>query len=200
MIYLYSGTPGSGKSLHCASTIYYRLKKGDPVIANFTINTANIKNCRGSFDYVANSELDPQYLRDFSNEYFEKRKFQEEKILLVIDECQIMFNAREWNKPGRDDWFNFFTNHRKYGYTIVLIAQFDRMIDRQIRSLIEYEYRHRKVSNFGVGGKIVSLFALGSLFVSVKFWYPIKEKIGADFFRANKKFYSLYDTYSKFDK
>lgn len=47
MIYLYSGTPGSGKSLHVARDIYYRLNKSkNPrnVIANFMINDKMIKS------------------------------------------------------------------------------------------------------------------------------------------------------------
>ena len=108
-------------------------------------------------------------------------------------------NAREWNVKGRSEWLGFFTNHRKYGYDILLIAQFDRMIDRQIRSLIEYECIHRKVSNFGKAGFILSAFALGKLFVCVRVWYPIKEKVGSEYFKANKKYYSLYDTFNTFD-
>ena len=39
MIYFYSGTPGSGKSLHCARDIYNKLFiKKENVIANFPIN------------------------------------------------------------------------------------------------------------------------------------------------------------------
>ena len=38
-----------------------------------------------------------------------------------------------------------FSQHRKLGYRVILIAQFDRMLDRQIRSVLEYEYIHRKV-------------------------------------------------------
>lgn len=92
----------------------------------------------------------------------------------------------------------FFTQHRKYGYDIVLVSQFDRMIDRQIRSLIEYELVHRKVSNYGLIGKILSMISIGNLFVSVKIWYPMKEKVGSQFFKAHKKYYSLYDTYNIF--
>ena len=103
---------------------------------------------------------------------------------MVIDECQLMFNARDWNAKGRADWLEFFTLHRHLGYRIILIAQFDRMIDRQVRSLIEYEYIHRKVSNFGIYGKIISLFSLGNLFVSVKIWYPMKEKVGSETMHA----------------
>ena len=38
MIRLYSGTPGSGKSLHVAEKIYNRLSAGKPVVCNFAIN------------------------------------------------------------------------------------------------------------------------------------------------------------------
>lgn len=40
MIYLYSGTPGSGKSLHTARVIRNTLMFNKPVIANIPINTS----------------------------------------------------------------------------------------------------------------------------------------------------------------
>ena len=81
---------------------------------------------------------------------------------------------------------------------VVLVAQFDRMLDRQIRSLIEYEWIHRKVSNFGIQGKIFSLLFGGKLFVAVKVWYPMKQKVGSEFFMYKKKFSDIYDTYALF--
>lgn len=197
MIYLYSGTPGSGKSLHIASQLYWRIKAGKPVIANFDFN---YKQCGKNphFLKIENQDLTPERLTNFSRNWFKCHTFKEGAITLVIDEAQIIFNAREWNKSGRFDWLSFYTQHRKYGYDVILVAQFDKMIDTQIRSLIEYEYVHRKVSNFGIWGKIFSLFALGKLFVCVKVWYPMKEKVGSEFFRASKKYYSLYDSYSDF--
>ena len=198
MIYLYSGTPGSGKSLHTASVIYWSLKRGDPVIANFSINQDKIKHKKGEFIELDNLSLTPDYLINYAMNYFNGNRVREGKLLLVIDECQLMFNAREWNIQGRAEWLSFFTQHRKFGYDIILVAQFDRMIDRQIRSLIEYEIVHRKVSNFGLKGKFLSLVMGGNVFVAVKVWYPMKEKTGAEFFHARKKYYSLYDTYNMF--
>lgn len=198
MIYLYSGTPGSGKSLHTSRVIYWTLKRGFPVLANFPVNTGKIKKAKGAFREVANDILTPGYLTDYATEYFHGGRVKEGKILLVIDECQLMFNAREWNVRGRNEWLSFFTQHRKFGYDVILVAQFDRMIDRQIRALIEYEQIHRKVSNFGIKGKILSAFCLGNLFVSVKVWYPMKEKVGSEFFIAHRKYYSLYDTFGMF--
>lgn len=199
MVYLYSGTPGSGKSLHQARDIYYWLRLGKPCICNFDINVTKIPKARGEFIYLDNSALTPRKLIAFSEQYFKDHRFKEGSIRLYIDECQLLFNAREWDAKGRKEWLSFFTQHRKYGYDVYLIAQFDRMIDRQIRSLIEYEVIHRKVSNFGIYGKILSVCAGGSLFVAVSVWYPLKERTGSEFFKAHKRFYSLYDSYKHFD-
>lgn len=200
MISLYSGTPGSGKSLHIASRIYYGLKRGRPTICNFEVNVKNIsKKKELPFIYCENKDLKPSDLIAYSNLYFRKKgKVIEDSILLIIDECQLMFNARSWNQKGREEWLSFFTQHRKYGYEVVLIAQFDGMVDKQIRSLIEYEVKHRKVSNFGIVGKIINIMSFGKLFCAVKIWYPMNERVGSEFFRGNNKLYNIYNTYDFF--
>jgi zona occludens toxin (predicted ATPase) len=197
MIYLYSGTPGSGKSLHVAQKLYYWIKNGKPAICNFPLNLDRIRCKQKNFHYWDNNQINPQDLIKFSQDFFgTKKSVKEGSILLVIDECQLMFNARDWSKNGRSDWLSFFTLHRHFGYDIILIAQFDRMIDRQIRSLIEYEYIHRKLSNYGFKGVLLSL-CMGSrkMFVSVKVWYPMKEKVGQEFYRCRRKYFRLYDTF-----
>ena len=83
---------------------------------------------------------------------------------------------------NRAEWCTFFTQHRKYGYTVILVSQFDRLIDRQIRSLIEYEYKHRKINNYKAFGAVLGLFSGGALFVAVIYWYGVKERVGAEFF------------------
>lgn len=200
MILFYSGTPGSGKSLHTAQVLYWWIKSGKPAIGNFDINLDMIPSKKKKlYLYKWNDQLTPDFLIDYAKSYAKEHKgIKEDSILLVIDECQLMFNARDWNAKGRSAWLEFFTLHRHLGYRIILIAQFDRMIDRQVRALIEYEYIHRKVSNFGTFGKIISLLSFGQLFVSVKVWYPMKEKVGSEFFRAKRLYYRLYDTYALF--
>ena len=201
MISLYSGTPGAGKSLHLA----YRLCNGRkykkaPSIGNFSCDFSCIKNPKGSFLYIDNAFLTPERLITFSKNYsdYVGRRVKEGEILLVIDECQIMFNARDWGQKNRAAWCSFFTQHRKLGYEVILVAQFDRMLDRQIRSLIEYEWIHRKVSNFGIQGKLIALLFGGKIFVAVKVWYPLKQKVGSEFFMYHKKYSEIYDTYALF--
>ena len=154
------------------------------------------------FYYVPNNKLNAQMLINFAMKYWTLtgKHIREDYILLVLDEAQLLFNARQWQKNDQQGWISFYTQHRKFGFRVILVAQFDRMLDRQIRSLIEYEYIHRKVSNFGIYGKIFSAFALGKLFVAVEMWYPLKERVGSDFFIARPGLYRLYDTYKQLDK
>lgn len=184
-----------------AMTLYWWIRAGRPCICNFALATDKIKHSRTQdFHFVREDKLTPAYLIKFAQEHIKKTgKVKEGSILLVIDECQRIFNARDWGQKGRQDWLSFFTLHRHLGYDIILIAQFDRMLDRQIRALIEYEYIHRKVSNFGWKGKLLSCLAFGNLFVTVKVWYPMKEKVGSEWFRAKKRYYGLYDTFATFE-
>ena len=69
MIEFYSGTPGSGKSLHVAKRIWIKLFiKKQNVIANFNINQElyNKKKKKGMFDYITNMELTPDYLIEYA--------------------------------------------------------------------------------------------------------------------------------------
>lgn len=143
MITLYTGTPGSGKSLHVAKVILERLqidKKN--VIANFEVNQDVINKKRfmisnkniGKFFYLDNSELTVNALVDYAKKNHVLGK--EHQTLLVIDECQTFFNPREFQRKDRLDWNNFFSQHRKLGYEVILVTQNDRLIDRQIRALV----------------------------------------------------------------
>lgn len=198
-IVLYSGTPGSGKSLHAAKTIIDWFKSGKPVISNFDLDIK--KYPKAQHTHVDDDDLTPDYLVKFSREYFAGRKLtkkDEDTILLVIDECQLMFNSREYQKKDRKIWIKFFSTHRHLGYHVILIAQMDKMLDKQIRGVIEYEYIHRKLSNFGKAGKLLSVVLAGELFTSVQMWYPLKLKVGTQMFRAKKRYFSIYDSYASF--
>lgn len=198
MIYLFSGTPGSGKSLDMARCILNDLRFNRPVICNFPIQVPwNLKRKKDLFNYWDNDFLCPSNLVKFSNNHWKNRRFKEGGICLYIDECQLLFNARTWNIKGRSDWNAFFTNHRHFGYDIILVAQFDRMIDRQIRSLIEEEVIHRKLNNMGLMGLFFRvIFLAPTLFIKISMYYPLHEKLRSSFFRYNKKYAKIYDSYS----
>lgn len=194
MIYLYSGTPGSGKSLHCARDMYIRLRRSKypNVIANFDINRSMLKK-QSNFIYKDNSELTVDFLVNYAiNNHI---KGVENQTLVIVDECQVLWNSREWqNNSNRLDWIKFFTQHRKFGYNFICITQNDRMVDRQIRALFEYEVKHRKVNNFKIG----RLFPL-PLFCAINYWYGVNERLGCEFFIYRKKWSKFYDSYASWD-
>lgn len=200
MIHLYSGTPGSGKSLHTARDIRDALRvRKMPVIANFDVNHS-LRNYDRLFTYLPNDKLEPSFLEDFARKWFAGRKVREDSILLVIDEAQLVFNSRAWQHGQRMEWIQFFSQHRHFGYKVVLIAQFDRMIDRQIRSLIEIETNHRKLGNFGMKGLILSLPFRGRLFLGVSYYYGLKEKVGTCWLLPRRAYFKVYDSYNRFEK
>ena len=197
MIYLFTGTPGSGKSLHLARIIMTRLnskfikKSNRNVIANFEINEKYNKG--GKFVCCENENLTPDFLIKYAFENHELGK--ENQCLLCLDECGILFNARDWlSNKNRMDWIKFFTQHRKLGYEIYLITQQDRIIDRQIRNLAEYEVKHRKINNFKIG-QLLPFPA----FVAIYLWSEVNQKINSEFFVYRKKYGDLYNSYKLFD-
>lgn len=196
MIYLYTGTPGSGKSYHAAEVINRALRRGMPILANFEINY-NPKRHKGDFVYIPTLDLSPDYFKDYAVSHFKAHK--EGQGLIIIDEAQIPFNSRDGLNRSRMKWIEFFSTHRHYGYDIILITQMDRMIDRQVRGLVEIEFKHRKLTNYGAKG-LFMIIVFRKVFVAVKYWYPIQEKIESEFFNCHKRVYTLYDTFKHFDK
>lgn len=200
-VYLFTGTPGSGKSLHMAELLYWQLKMKRPVIANYEINLEAIDKKNSSelpFYYAPNDVLTPHNLEQFARWYFKEHEFREGAIKVFIDEAQIIFSNRNWQANA--GWIKFFTQHRKMGMDVYIVAQFHEMIDKQIRAIVEYEVSHRKVNNVGWFGRIVSLLTFGHpVTVGVTRWYGQKMRLGAEWFLGRKKFYSIYDTYKLFD-
>lgn len=234
MIHFFTGTPGSGKSLHMAMLMDKQLRKGKNVIANFEINERTYKKFNkkhpgrlGQFIYVSNTEWLTNAYRPkmegrkrielpkdaFSYidglygyaQNFHKRNARgqiiEGQTLLVLDECQDLFNPRSWNRKDRLKWCSFFREHRKYGYEVYLISQDDKVIDKQIRHILQYEYTHRCINNYKLSGRILGFLMGGKLFVYVKRMYGIRSKdskVKSKFFTGQQKYYEYYDSYKTF--
>lgn len=124
---------------------------------------------------------------------------QESQTLLFIDECAVIFNCRAFTDKTRMPWIIFFQQHRKLGYDVILVAQQDRMIDRQIRGFIEYEEKHRCINNYKALGKMLGLLSGGKMFITINEWYGVRgERLSSEFFRLNRRQASIYNTYKIF--
>lgn len=202
-IYMYSGTPGSGKSLHAANDVRFELdrKYPRPVIGNFRIDSGVVRHPE-AYTFVSNADMSADLLCDFASDYWETsgRRYREDYITLVLDECQLLFNSREWSSSDRLQWLEFFSQHRKYGYKVVFIAQSDKMVDNQFRMLLEYEIKHRKCASAGPWGKMLALPFAGRLFVQIRYYYQMQERLGASWYVARRKDMALYDTNATFSR
>lgn len=202
MITFYSGTPGSGKSLQMAQevTLWLKVYKQN-VIANTRINRDKVLKGKpgGRFFYLDNSQFTVDFLYRYALKFHELGV--ESQTLIVIDEAQALFSPTavklntQVNQFYRKEWLDFFTQHRHLGFDILIISQFDRLIDPQIRCLFEYNYVHRKANNLGMFGKLLTIFHI-KFFVQVQHWYQVKEAIGTKFFIYHKKYGDIYDSYS----
>lgn len=195
MVILYTGTPGSGKSYHATQLVHRATKRNTYVIANFVVNLPK-EHQKHFFYFLGDKQFTVDNLLKFSREHLEPNK--ESQAIIIIDEAGTMFNSTTSKPKFIENWLKFFSLHRKLGFDVILISQNDRMIDRQIRGNIEYHYIHRKLSNFGFKGFVIKLL-LHRDFVCVHQWYTIKERLGAEYFRINKKIAQSYDTFSLFD-
>lgn len=202
MISFYSGTPGSGKSLKMAHEVVLWLKKlRKNVIANIEIDRDFILKGKkgGEFFYLPNEEFTPEYFYEYAIKYHEMGK--EHQTLIVIDECQVIFSPTAVKlfsrlKPRyRQEWLDFFTQHRHMGFDIIMISQFDRLVDPQIRCLFEYNFVHRKANNFGFIGQLFTLFHV-SLFVQIQKWYGMNEVCSKSFYTYSKKYSKIYNSYA----
>lgn len=197
-IWLYTGTPGSGKSYHAAKDIVSRLKRPGGLICNFPVKEDFVKpgRLKSHVEYWDNSELTAKRLVEYALKNHVIGK--EGQTLVIIDECQILFNCRDFGRKDRNAWVTLFSQHRKLGYNFILITQNDRMLDKQIRALVETEIKHRKLNNYGVGGLLISLTGM-TWFVAIEYWYGgNKLMLGKQMFPYNKKYKDVYDSYKLF--
>lgn len=181
MISMYTGSVGSGKSYHATELALEWLRDGKSVIANFDITIPEKKlkaskkkwaDRRSRWSYM--EEITVQHLMALS---LEKGWYgKESQCLVVLDEAGIIFNSRDWQHEGneRKKWIKFLSQSRKFGFDFILVLQSDRMLDRQIRGLVEYDVKHLKANNSFMF-KWLSMFRI-TVFMYIFKWYQTKLK------------------------
>jgi Zonula occludens toxin len=203
MITFFSGTPGSGKSLQMSQEAEFWLKtKKKNVIANVQINRDYVlrgSKDGGKFFYLDNFKFSPDFFYKYALRHHEIGV--ESQSLIIIDEAQFLFSPTaiklftQENKYYRQDWLDFFSTHRHLGFDILLVSQFDRLIDPQLRCLFEYNFVHRKGTNYKTMGKFLGLIGI-NFFIQIQYWYGVKEKCGSKIFFYKKRYSKIYNSYA----
>lgn len=199
MIEIYTGYPGTGKSLHVAQRVRAVARRGYPVISN-----VRYKLDKGRSIYVPNSRLTPRLLEDYGQDYWaEKGSVREGSILLVIDEAQLILNARDWQDSARMSWLGFFSQHRKLGYSVVLVAQTRDMLDKQVRSLAEEYVAHVRLDRMRILGPLISgLFFAHPVVLCVHRYAGVRQdsrdaRLRSEYVIGRRSLYRVYDSYQR---
>ncbi|MDD3417371.1 MAG: zonular occludens toxin domain-containing protein [Lachnospiraceae bacterium] len=216
MIRAYTGKPGNGKSYHLARDIRKYLRKGKNVFCNVEIDVSKIKprgkKPLGNFFFVDSQKMGKEDfcegLMGFALNFHQKNKKgefvkgKEGQSLLIMDEAQdeILLNARTWNNPTRREFNNFFSKHRHYSFDVLLVTQDIANLDKQTCKYIQYYEEHRKMANYKVFGKIITLLCGSQLFIIIKRDMALKRspklaRMGSYVIKANKRIYDMYNSY-----
>lgn len=220
-ISLFSGTVGSGKSLHTAHEIKNNLRDGRNVISTVNIDTTlcfmtkwqewlfnkskgkihkwKYDKRQENFYFVDILDVNPEYLYKFAAEHHKEGK--ERQTYLYLDECVAIFsptcetmqNLKKW-----EEWQTFFRVCRQIGYEVIIVPQASRLISRKVVECCELDVRHYNKKYHGNAGFFLSLF-LGGLFVAATFWRGEKrECISQTMYTCKPLYYKMYNSYTLF--
>lgn len=150
MIVGFVGTPGSGKTYEAVKKIVFNLKKGRHVYTNIDgmdndIHQEYLKNLVGMDDY----EFDKHFHFLTKDEVIKFWTICRHGSFIVLDEIHKIFNCRDWQSKKNNDFADWASTHRHYGFDLVLITQDMEKVEKQVRSLLEWTYVFRKVNFFG---------------------------------------------------
>lgn len=175
MIEIQQGSPGSGKSAAAVARAIMHLRRGGVVAANFSLvdgwsDSIASKHLLSmipfgfgaDYKYRKSASLYKRFYRvdtidairsiqpraESVDLYKDDGGYSEGNGLLILDEAQLVLNSRVWQDNLK--WIEFFTQHRKLGWDVILIAHSQEMIDKQIRPLAEYESRFRNLQKIKI--------------------------------------------------
>lgn len=199
MIYCYCGFPGSGKTLDAVDLIVSKLRAGCYVLTNIDLDfSMRRKPFRGRLTHVDISDL--QRVDVVKNWAFENRR-PKYKTFIVIDESQVVFDARFWDDAGRADWNIFFSQHRKYNSDIILITQSLENLDKRIRANVEIVRKHTNIANASKITRTLSLFMGNHIFIGNDYYagYARGNNIGSHWILARRSLTRYYNSFQIVD-
>ncbi|WP_321531746.1 zonular occludens toxin domain-containing protein [uncultured Desulfuromonas sp.] len=150
MIIIHEGVPGSGKTYDAIRKIIDALRAGRNVYTN--IDGVDLPDCREYISGFLDVSRDLLQTRLVHLTDDQVRCFWEhvpEGSLIVVDEAQLYFNSRDFQKDENRKFGDWASTHRHHGYDLILVTQRAARIDTSVRSLAEFRYRYRKLNVFG---------------------------------------------------
>mgnify|MGYP001602310389 FL=1 len=194
MIICFEGTPGSGKSYEAVKKIIDNLMLGRVVYTNIDgiddpLCREHIKSFSGLTDY----ELETRLIHLSNFDALEFYKIVPNKSLVVLDEVHKLYNNRNWQKDINVRFADWSSTHRKSGNDVILVTQNLEKVDAQVRGLVEWTYRFKKLNMLG------RLFRNGYKRQSYTEDDTSGKPMDVKFFKYNSRIYPCYKSYTNDD-
>ena len=203
VITLVTAPPGGGKSYYSIRRVADALMEGKPVAGNVELSEDWVRRiARRNWVFWLRPFKRREFIRHAQDRYHFTEDLEELFRLrlpgkgegrgrMVLDEAHNWMNARSWSAEDRKAIVKFFSQHRKLGWEVDLIAQHPEMIDKQVRNLCEYIVYLRNLKKASWGG--VRLFPF-NLFLAITCWHASKRVVvKRELFRLTWR-KDLYDT------
>lgn len=136
MLYLFTGVPGSGKTLNVVSMLAKR-----PDLKNRPLFIDGIPDLKIPHEQIPEGESIQTW-----------PKWAPTGAIIVVDECQRIFRPRPSGSKV-PDYVSKLETHRHRGLNFFFITQHPRLIDANLRSLIEH-HTHVSKTELGVRRKL----------------------------------------------
>lgn len=161
--YVITGTRGAGKSLVAVARLRDYIMEGKPVATNIDLNLAKL---------VGRAPAAPVYRmpdRPTAEDFdalpaVHDTGIEEKNGALVLDECAVWLNAREWGDKDRQQIIDWLLHSRKRGWDLFFIVQAEGLLDKQARTtLFDYNVKCRRLDRLRIPllGRVIEALTLG---------------------------------------
>jgi hypothetical protein len=200
---------GAGKSYMVLERLMVHWLKGGTACVS---DTVEIKwaECKAYAERVARLKLVDSQLRVITAE--DTQRLHEVTpagsgdlpVLLVVDEAQDAFNARDWSDKGKRGFFSWLCQSRHDDNDVIILSQSAANVDKQIRRLCTFIWVTRNTEYFPIGGHSmaywIKLFTLGfnhgKYFIRTRLDQDGKTALSKQWCRGNFKLFSCYESKS----
>lgn len=151
-VYLVTGKLGNGKSLVAVGKAVEYAEVGRRVVANFHIDFSPVCRRPGSRLAQASTVVLPSRPRSADLHALGRGgEGEHDAGLLILDECAMFLNARNWQDKDREKVIDWLLHSRKLGWDVMLIVQAQGMLDKQVREAVcEFLVVCRRLDRFKI--------------------------------------------------
>ncbi len=196
-IEVFEGRLGGGKSYSAVERIAAVLARGGTVCTNidivwpemvaFCASRFGVKLKAGQLRHLSEGQIPNFHLHTPGGT-------MDCPTLVVIDEAQLYWNARDFSKTDKDqrELLKFLTQSRKAGTDVIFITQNVKNVDAQFVRLVQFVWRFRDMSKYRVPG--LGIRWPFDQILQVCFDYDGKTQQSRRLARKDKAIFKLYDT------